>query len=129
MSCRESEKCCTIEINNIKPVSVNAMYRSVGRRVVMSAKGRVFKNALTTFLLNCDTLKKISGPVELWVDFEFSDRRRRDVDNFAKALLDCLKGLMFDDDSDIWTLHLSKKLKCPGTKITITCGPMEENAE
>lgn len=115
------EDICTIVINDIAPVSVNAMYRSVGRRVVMSAKGRCFKNELTTRLLNCDTVKKIHGPVEVWVDFEFTDRRKRDVDNFAKAVLDCLKGLVFDDDSDIWILHLSKKLKCDRHKIKIVC--------
>lgn len=115
---------CEVSIADIKPVSVNAMYRAVGRRVIMSAKGRQFKNEMTTYLLNCDNIQRISGPVEIWIDFDFSDKRKRDVDNFAKAVLDCAKGLMFDDDSDIWSLHLTKCLGCKKNNIKIRCMPL-----
>lgn len=43
------------------------------------------------------------------------DRRRRDVDNWAKAMLDAIEksGLVFLDDSQIDDLHIKRGERCP----------------
>jgi crossover junction endodeoxyribonuclease RusA len=103
----------------LTPISVNAMYRSIGRGIVMSQKGRTFKNELTTAIINNKKTMRIHGPVSVEIHFEFADKRRRDVDNYAKAVLDCAKTLLFDDDSDIWRLTMTKKIGMSQNKILI----------
>lgn len=44
--------------------------------------------------------------VELWV--RFPDRRRRDVDNVAKAVLDSANGVLWDDDSQVVELSIRR---------------------
>lgn len=95
------------------------MYRSVGRGVVMSERGRNFKNTLTSAIVNNPSTYLISGDVEVEVHFEFKDKRKRDVDNYAKAVLDCAKSLLFDDDSDISKLTMTKKIGMPMNRFEI----------
>jgi crossover junction endodeoxyribonuclease RusA len=106
-------------ILNIRPISVNAMYRSVGRRVILSARGREFKKAAADAIQAAPNITLISGAVAVSIHFAFADARRRDVDNFAKAILDSLKGIMFNDDSDITELHMYKQLRAPTNQIRI----------
>lgn len=45
---------------------------------------------------------------------------RPDVDNFAKAVLDAMNGIVFKDDGQIITLTISKRYHSnPGTEVTI----------
>lgn len=47
--------------------------------------------------------------------------KRPDIDNMAKFVLDCMNGLIFQDDSQIWDLHCKKVYaENPGTLIKIT---------
>lgn len=39
----------------------------------------------------------------------FQDRRRRDIDNVAKSLLDALNGVAWEDDSEVVELHLYRR--------------------
>ena len=103
---------------NMAPISANAMYRIVGRRLVMSARGRKFMADMST-MLDAIAPPMVDGPVRVTITFSFSDRRRRDVDNFAKGTLDAIKNRMFGDDSLIMELHLHKVLGAPKNKILI----------
>lgn len=46
--------------------------------------------------------------VELWV--RFPDRRRRDVDNVAKAVLDSANGVLWDDDLQVSELVVRRSV-------------------
>jgi len=104
----------------VAPVSVNAMYRAVGRRVIMSARGREFKKDVCAQIDG--SVAMLVGAVDVSIIFSFDDGRRRDVDNFAKAILDCLKGVMFEDDSDIVSLYMIKRLwqKTNSIEVSVT---------
>jgi len=39
----------------------------------------------------------------------FSDRRKRDLDNCAKAITDALNGVVYDDDAQIDELHVYRE--------------------
>ena len=105
---------------NVHPVSVNAMYRAMGRRIVLSAEGREFKKEMSA-ALQAQATRMIQGPVALTVSFYFRTRHKRDVDNFAKATLDSLKGVIFMDDSDITELHMHKYIGAEADQIVLTC--------
>jgi Holliday junction resolvase RusA-like endonuclease len=117
--CECNDDKTTIEIIGLAPISVNAMYRSMGHGVIISQRGRLFKNAFTSAIVNNKNTKRIAGAVSVEIHFEFADKRRRDVDNFAKVVLDCAKTLLFDDDSDIWQLLMSKKIGARQNRILI----------
>lgn len=48
------------------------------------------------------------GPVAVRVEFFLPDRRRRDIDNLEKAILDGLKGEAFADDDQVIDLAARK---------------------
>lgn len=50
------------------------------------------------------------------VEFVVGTRRRVDIDNLAKTVLDALNGLAFGDDSQVVELHAVKRLAAPGEK-------------
>jgi len=50
----------------------------------------------------------IKTDCELDITLFFGDKRRRDVDNFNKLVLDSLQGIVFEDDSQIQKLTITK---------------------
>lgn len=55
---------------------------------------------------------------DLYIEINFSlninrKGRKSDLDNLAKNCLDCLKGILFKDDSQIKELHLKKHIVAP----------------
>lgn len=81
--------------------------------------------------------QKLSGPVAMNISFMMpipkstSDKKkselllrphtkRPDIDNLAKFCMDCLNGVAFDDDCQIWMQTISKRYSAhPMTCITI----------
>jgi Holliday junction resolvase RusA-like endonuclease len=49
-------------------------------------------------------VREFGGDVEVHCWFYFADRRHGDVDNYAKAILDALHGVAYDDDKCVATL-------------------------
>lgn len=52
--------------------------------------------------------KPTKEAISVIVEFTFKDKRRRDLDNFNKVLLDSCTGIIWEDDSQIWELILRK---------------------
>jgi|TARA_R100000808_G_scaffold2439_1_gene9703 crossover junction endodeoxyribonuclease RusA len=87
----------------------------------LSQRGRRFRDDVSALLRPCSPL---SGPLSLRVDLFPPDRRKRDIDNNLKALLDSLeKGGAFEDDNQITHLSVFKhEAKKPGRiSIHLSC--------
>lgn len=52
----------------------------------------------------------ITGDIALNITFTFSDRRKHDIDNCLKGLLDSMTGVLWKDDSQIIELHVFKEI-------------------
>lgn len=90
------------------PPSVNHYYRHVGPRVLISREGRNYREMVAN-RIKAEGIKKLVGDVEVCIHLYPPDKRRRDVDNVLKCLLDTLTaGELYNDDSQIKTLHISK---------------------
>ena len=100
----------------IMACSVNKYYRSWQGRVLISKDGREFKKEIDTYLYN---QPKILGKIKLNLILHFKDKRKRDVDNYAKVLIDCLKNKLFEDDDQIYQLFMEKHIGCGYNKICI----------
>ncbi len=96
------------------PPSLNHYYRHVGPRVLISKKGRDYREAVAAKLASEDILR-MHGKIALSLDAYPPDNRRRDVDNLLKCLLDSLTGCLVDDDSQIKRLTVTMREPMHGT--------------
>lgn len=63
----------------------------------------------------------MKGDLAMTVLFVLPDHRRRDLDNLNKGIFDSLNGIVFEDDSQVVDLHLTKKVdkQAPGIYVTV----------
>lgn len=95
-----------------RPPSVNTYWRRAGSRFYISEAGQKFKYNIQTYMM---TQKKKLSKEKMEVDLilNFKDRTVRDIDNFCKGIFDSLTGILWEDDSQIVKLHITKNT---GTK-------------
>ena len=105
-----------VELELPYPPSVNHYWRRVGPRTLISRGGRAFR-ATVCAILAAQGIQPLEGPLEVEIDLYPPDRRRRDVDNTQKALLDALEhGGLFLDDSQVVHLNTWKREPIEGGK-------------
>lgn len=112
-----------IELTLPWPPSVNAIWRRVGAKTLLSAEGRSYRKAVADQVLIQRGAGKLGAADRLAVAIELypPDRRRRDVDNAAKAPLDALTHAgVWDDDSQIDKLLILRRLPVAGGQIVVT---------
>jgi Holliday junction resolvase RusA-like endonuclease len=108
-----------IELELPYPPSVNHYWRRVGARTLISRGGRAFRTAVCS-ILAAHGIRPIDGPLEVLIELFPPDRRRRDVDNTQKALLDALAhGGAYHDDSQISRLTVQRQHVVPGGKVRV----------
>ncbi len=95
-----------LEINLPWAPSINHYYIRTRNSFSLSQQGRNFRVAVSDLLRSCSLLEgKLSVQIKLFPP----DRRKRDIDNPLKAILDALEhGGAYKDDSQIIYLTVSK---------------------
>lgn len=102
------------------PPSVNHYYRHVGPRTLISRAGRIFRRRVAR-ILAARCLPPAVGRLAVTVEVFPPDRRRRDIDNLLKAVLDALQhGGAFPDDSRIVWLLIQRAHVVPGGRVAVT---------
>jgi len=102
------------------PPSVNHYYRRVGPRTLISRAGRAFR-AEVGRILAARRLPPALGRLAVTVEVFPPDRRRRDIDNLLKAVLDaCQHGGAFPDDSRIVWLLIHRTQVVRGGRVVVT---------
>lgn len=92
------------------PPSVNHYWRRVGNRMLISKSGRAYRREVaarvTIFGFKDDPLV---GRINASFTAHPPDRRRRDLDNLLKAMLDALEHAgVYHDDSQIDSLTIDR---------------------
>lgn len=87
------------------PISVNQLYRC---RRFLTKKGETIKWGYQVEALRQYKGKPLKGNIIVDIDFFFADRRRHDIDNCLKALLDAFSGVLWEDDNQIVELQVRK---------------------
>ena len=105
------------------PLSTQSIYRYVCRgrfaTCYMSKKGKDLKNHYQLEVREQHKGKVIKEDCELDITLFFGDKRRRDVDNFNKLVLDSLQGIVFEDDKQIQKLTITKNYCKENPRIEI----------
>lgn len=111
----------TIELSLPYPPSVNHYWRRAGSRTIVSAQGRRFRRQVAAELAFAH-VRRFDGRVAVRVVVHPPDRRRRDLDNVLKALLDALAqpGGVYRDDAQIDALEVLRGGVVPGGKVVVT---------
>lgn len=97
-----------IELELPYPPSINHYWRRVGARTLISRGGRAFRASVCS-ILAARGVTPLVGPLAVEIYVHPPDRRRRDVDNVLKSLLDALEhGGAYHNDSQITQLTIEK---------------------
>lgn len=89
------------------PPTVNNYYTVARGRKIISTKGRKFKADCNYFIHKLPD--PIKGEIKLVVSVCMPDKRRRDLDNLLKPILDVLGQYgVYEDDSQIVDLQIKK---------------------
>lgn len=89
------------------PPSVNSYWRSVKGRVLISAKGRDYRQQVQQQVQIQGAALKLESPLKVEIQAYRPDRRIRDIDNLPKATLDAMTHAgVYLDDSQIHDLRI-----------------------
>ncbi len=95
-----------------EPKSTNHIYkmRSFGKFVsmYMSAEGKKIKSDYTILARSQFKQQPIADDLEITVTLYFGTKRKHDIDNYCKLLLDSLTGVLWVDDSQITKMTIEK---------------------
>jgi crossover junction endodeoxyribonuclease RusA len=88
-----------IELTLPWPPTINTYWRNVNGKTLLSAKGREYRKAVADQVLIQRAAKHVDYAVRVEIQAFRPDRRRRDLDNLLKAVLDGMvhAGVMEDD--------------------------------
>lgn len=107
-----------------EPPSVNAMWRRVGAKTLLSKRGREFRRDVES-LARRQMIRQGAATIrdrEVEVDILWRRRvRRGDVDNICKGILDSLNGLAYADDRQVVALRVRRvdDKANPGATVTV----------
>ncbi len=107
------------------PPSVNHYWRRVRNRTLISKEGRLFrKRVLAT--LTTRHIEPMTGSLAVRIVAHPPDRRRRDLDNIAKSLLDALEhGGVYEDDNQIDRLSIERASVVKGGAVIVEINAIE----
>lgn len=102
------------------PPSANRFWRHFRGRVVLSAEGRAYKQAVALLLRKA---KPAGHEVSVHLHF-YRPRKSGDLDNRIKLLLDSLNGLAWEDDDQVVELHAWRHDDKKKPRVEVTILPM-----
>lgn len=109
------------------PPSVNTMYRTYGRRRYKTRAAKDYQQTTAAIMRMAWGRKPPElGDVGLEVLLETTSRRRWDIDNRLKALIDCIEdaGIVLDD-RQVCSIHISRQI-ADSDRTTVTLWRREQ---
>ena len=86
----------------------------------MTREGKQLKEAYQWELKSQWRKPPLASELSLSIHFYFKTKRRRDLDNQNKLILDALNGIVYEDDSQIAALHLYRHYDAKNPRIELT---------
>lgn len=110
-----------IELTLPWPPSINHYWRNVAGKTLISADGRAYRKAVADQVLIQRGAKQYPGRIAVHIAAYMPDKRRRDVDNLLKSVLDSMTHAgVWMDDSQIDVLSINRMPEIGGMlKVTV----------
>lgn len=109
-----------IQITVPWPPSVNRYWRQFRGRMIISAEGRKYREAIIQQIFVEGLVKHLTGSLKVTIEAFRPDERKRDLDNLLKSTLDGLAHAgLYEDDSQIRDLRIYWAAE-KGGKLNIT---------
>ena len=103
------------------PPSVNTYWRNFRGRMVLSQKGRDYKQAIAEYVSENNVPKYGEQKLKITMILQPRDKRKMDIDNRIKCVLDSLQDAgVFDDDFHVDELHVMRGEQVKGGKLLLT---------
>ena len=107
---------------NIKPLSYYLYLTQNRYRKYITTKGRVYKDEIEKVLKKeMENMEIINEDCSIYIEFYFDNKRKNDIDNYAKCLLDFMSNIVYTDDRLVVDLHVKKFFDKNNPRILITC--------
>ena len=90
------------------PPSANVYWRWTKTGVYVSAKAKHYKEMIYWLAKEAQIGEPLTGAVAVTITV-YRPQRRGDLDNRLKVLIDALRGIAYEDDSQIVELHAYQK--------------------
>jgi crossover junction endodeoxyribonuclease RusA len=107
------------------PPSANTYYRHVSRgplagRTLLSEAGRAYRKAVDAVVAQARARKALAVPLEIRIAAFPPDRRKRDLDNLLKSVLDCLEASgVIENDNLIESLSIYRAERVAGGQLEV----------
>lgn len=107
------------------PPSANTYYRHVSRgplagRTLLSEAGRAYRKAVDAVVAQARARKALAVPLEVRIAAFPPDRRKRDLDNLLKSVLDCLEASgVIENDNLIESLSIYRAEPVAGGQLEV----------
>ena len=110
---------------SVIPPSVNSLWVNKPSGRYKSKKGKIFEETARSELKNQFRCKPLASSLEVRIWLYFKDKRKRDIDNYNKAILDSMTEIVYEDDSQIEELNVKKLVGCGFDKVEIEVEELE----
>lgn len=108
-----------IEIELPWPPSLNTHKAVVRGRMIMSKKGREYIKACAV-AVNSNYGLRLSDELTVEIDLYPPDKRRRDIDNYTKAIFDAMTDCkLWLDDSQVKRMIVNMHSRTPGGRAVL----------
>ena len=112
------------------PPSMNTYWRNFRGRTVLSKAGREYKTAIAEYVSTHNVPKYGESKLRITMILQPKDKRKIDIDNRIKCVLDSLQEAgVFDDDFHVDELHVMRGEQVKGGRLLLTIETIEDKHE
>ena len=109
-----------ITLNLPYPPSINSYWRANGHRRFISKEGVAFKTAVADYVIENEIPKLGDARLTVLIGLHPRDKRKTDIDNRVKAVLDSLQDCgVYDDDSQVEGLIVIRMDQVKGGRCNV----------
>lgn len=114
----------------IKALTYNTAYRIYRNRFCLTQEAKNFKKNVQDYLRNnYNNLVCSNKPMVIYIEVGMKTKRRFDLDNVLKLIIDSFKGILYTDDHLIYEIYCKKFINQPNDFINIEVKELNEKID